>query len=242
VTYNFGNSIVREFYCLQDNEYINLPSQVPAIYLFSNYPSLTAARNGTGATATLDYWTHSNTSPFKRQFTFSAVADPEPTSETRSRGYWEVINFVLQGSGDTQTVIRELELERPEALESVPSTVYSDCTQIFPHISSYLTQSQVEAYISLAEDHFKLDLKKRGLDWGRVYRLKEIRIPIAYKTLALALRGQLLRDPALTDVVEYFDNEYNLKIAGIQLPYDPDNDGTAEQSVTAEPAYARITR
>ncbi len=240
MSYNFGNSIVREFYTLQDNDYINLPSQAPAIYLFNEKPSIDAARAGTDAVKTVSYWIEQAYSPFKRQYTITPVDDPAPTSTTKSRGYWEAINYVLS-SGQAVTNLREITIERPESHEAVPGTTYIDCTNIFPQISSYLTIAQVETYIALAINHFKLDLKKQGLDWGRVRDLDEIKIPIAYKALALGLRGQVIRRPELAELVDSFNEEYNQKLAGIQVPYDTENDGETV-TVEAKPRSMRIAR
>lgn len=225
MTETFGQSITREFFCLSDNEYINLPSQAPSIYLFSALPSMAVARAGTGADQSVSYWTEYGVSPFKRTWSYTAIADPQPTSSTTTRGYWEAVNFVINGAQKV-TELRQIIVERPEGHDSTISTTASDVRNLWTPVTSYYeADSTLDIFIGLAVDHFKIDLKRRGLDWGRVQRLKEIRIPIAYKALAIAMRGQIGRDPQFEDLVRGFEAEYAAGIASITLPYNEENDG-----------------
>lgn len=226
MTFNFGQSITREFYALSDNDYINLPSQAPAMYLFSALPTLAVARAGTGATSSLAYWTHSDAEPFKRSYSWPAVDDPSPTSDVSSRGYWEAINYVINNTGQKITEIRPLTIQRAETHDSTVTTDADLVRGLWSPINTYYPKdSQLEAFIDLAIDHFKLDLHKRDLVWGKVQNLKEIRIPIAYKTLVLAMRGQVGRNQAIADLVTEWEAEYQAYSANIKLPYDEENDG-----------------
>lgn len=242
MTYNFGQSISREFYALADDDYINLPSQAPTLYLFSTLPSMVAARAGTGASSSLSYWTHSDAEPFKRTYTWPAVDDPAPTSSVSNRGYWEAINYVINNSGQKITEIRPLTIQRAETHDSTVTTDADLVRSLWSPINTYYPKdAQLETFIDLAIDHFKLDLLKRNLVWGKVQNLKEIRIPIAYKTLVLAMRGQVGRREGIADLVAEWEAEYQAYSATIKLPYDQDNDGNTVE-VEASSQAIRIQR
>ena len=238
----FGRSISREFYALSDDAYINLPSQAPALYLYSALPGLSAARAGTGAIASAAYWSETQSTPFKRSYTWSAISDPDPTSSTTSRGYWEVINYISVTGGQQITEIRPITIERADTHDSVVNTDSELMRSLWTPISTYYpSDAQLELFISLAVDHFKLDLAKRDLEWGKVQGLKAIRIPIAYKALFIAMRGQVGRNAALADIVNEFESEYQAYSAAIKLPYDEANDGNVV-TVTPVSHSVRIER
>jgi hypothetical protein len=235
----FGKSITREFYALEDNEYISLPSQAPAIYLFGSQPSLTDARAGTNAVQTIAYWSEVLAAPYKRAYTYTPIDDATPTATERTKEYWEAINFVAS-SGQKLTVVRSLTLERPESHDTIVPTSIDDVTALFVPITTYYNDGQIETFIGLAVDHFKLDLKARDIDFGRVQQLSEVRIPIAYKALAIALRGQIRRDPTFAELVDQFESEYSTRIAQIKLPYD--EEVTGELTETGLEQTVRIIR
>jgi hypothetical protein len=228
VTETFGRSIISEFYALSDDEYINLPSQVPAIHLFDAYPSALDAQTGTGALQTKDFWTHSDTDPFKRQVALDPVDDPDPTGAVVCRGYWLAFNYIINNAGQKLTSVRELIIQRPETQDSVVPTDAQDLKDLWPWITSYYSDdSKLTKFIDLAISKFKLDLRRRDIDWGRVQRLKEIGLPIAYKALAIAMDGQQGRHPDLPQLVGRWEAEYSAGLASIKLPVDENLDGKA---------------
>lgn len=230
--YNFGKDITRSFYPLEDNEPINLPSQSPSIYLFEDQPSIEEARSGVGAiAAAIAYWTESGTAPYARTYTIPAIPDPNPESATPTcLGYWEAVNYVAQVSGQVQTKLRTIELQKGKATESVPGATYTDLLILYPEIDGYVEAASVlTGYIDLAEDLIKLELRSFNIDWGDVESLKDLRIPSMFLAIKHHAQGQLQTEGDKWDIrAKICQAEYDKVMADIKIKYDSDGDGLAE--------------
>lgn len=205
----FQASISRTFYALAGNEPYQLPSQVPALYLFDALPELAAAQAGTGAIDSATNWAQSTDTPFPNTYSFDPVTEPEPgITDDFSQTYYEAINFVLETGGATQTIVRALQLNKVREQEDQPDATVALIKEIFPAINSYLADTEVDDYIKLALDEVKIDLLAQGWEWHRAVELPNIRLAVAYRAISLGALGQIrTRD----DRHEIRYNEFNAK-------------------------------
>jgi len=241
MSYNYGKSITRNFYPLEDDEPIELPSQAPAIYLYSSLPTLADAQAGTGAIAShsISYWEPQAVTPYARSWTFPPIANPSPNSATSPRGYWEVINFVSAPGGQRQTVINQLVLERTQALPEIPGTTKADLKRVWPGISTYITDSQLDDFLQLAMEEMQSDFQAKGFDWGTIKNLSRARLALAFKTIELANLSQFKEENDRFHLrFKEFQNKYNNAIATSGIESDTDGDGAAD--VPAEIASRTI--
>lgn len=225
----YGKAITRSFIADDGAAYITLPTQNPAIYLFpyGTIPSRAEALAGTGALQTVTTWTQTNTEELT--YTYSAVSDPDTSSNMLEREYWEAINYVLTTSGQVQTKLRMLIISRAEVLESVPGLTPDDVKNAWPGVTNYITDAQLASFVSLAEAEMR-----RGIGitkWGRLSRLIDARICLGYKAIEMAAASQVVKGNAdkFVWMVEYFGNKYNEAISKIDLPIDTDGDGRPEE-------------
>jgi hypothetical protein len=229
MTYNFGRSITRQLFPTEGDEPISLPSQSPSIYLFTEMPSLEDAAAGTGAFSTISYWTHALTEPYPRTYSIPPIYDPEPTGSTPSRGYWEAINYVHAAGGQTRTLLRQFDVERGEALDSQPGTTRQDVIDAYPAITNYLSEPQIDEFISIALVLLKVDLEASGMRWSRIKDLHKTKLALTFRTIAEGSLSQV-KDP--NDRFAFRAAEYERKykniLSKITLPYDKDGDGEAE--------------
>jgi hypothetical protein len=239
----FGKSTTRQFVADDGQDYLDLPSQVPSIFLFSSFPSADAAINGSGAFSTINYWIHDRTKA-DRVYTIPAILDPEPTGAIRSRDYYEAINFILESGGQIQTKVRSFEVHRADGTDSRPSTTKEDILDVWPGITAYINDYDLSRGLIVAETELRMDLEKKGLIWGRIYQLDRCKYALGYKVIANAAAGQVAKGNSdkFTWIVDYFTKKYNDAMAGLELPHDRDADGKAEEVVTPGQAYSVITR
>lgn len=222
----FGKDISRVFFPLEDNEPLNLPSQVPALYLYETRPNYTDAAAGTGALQSLTYWTHDENTPFPRSFTWNAVDDPSPSTQAQAKTYYEAINFRTQASEQIQTLVRSLTLERVQELDSVPGTSIQDLKDAYPGISNYLTDAQLEEILEDALEEFKIDLEGKGIEYHKVYDLRKSRLALAYKAISLSMLSQIReRDDKHNFRYEEYKEKYTAIMNLITIPIDTDSDG-----------------
>lgn len=231
--YLFGQSISRTFFALQDNEPLNIPSQAPALYLFNDRPTFEAASLGTDAVQTLNYWGHDTTTPFPRSYTWEPVANPSPNGGVYIKRYWEGVNWYNDLAQQIQTIIRPLELEAAEELDSIPGTSIDDIKSAYPAISSYLTDAQLTFQLTTAIDEFKLDLEARGYQYHQLYNLKKARIALAYLAIANASFTQFQN---IDDKFYVRWEKYNAKYSALmaKMNFEVDVDGDNEPDGNAE--------
>lgn len=243
MTHVFGAPVQRKFYPLSGSDPVSLPSQSASIYLFSSQPSLADAAAGTGAVATQNYWLQGTASPYPCLYSFNQITDPEPTSSVDSRTYWEAINFVLQLGSQTQTHVRAFDVERSYSGESIPGTNVTDIKEAYPAISNYLDDNEIGDLLSITEEEFKLDLEAKGVSYARVYDLQKARLALAYKTIALAMLGQI-RDQGDKHQFRYdeYSKLYSVALGRLTLPVDTNKDGAKDTEVKPRQGYWTILR
>lgn len=236
MSYIFGKDIERVFYPHAGKEPINLPSQVAEIYLFSSQPTMTEAINGTNAipSHTVSYWEHNTISPYGRKYTIPAIADPDVDSAIPKRGYWQAINFYAKISAQKQTLLEYFEVRRAEGVPEVPSTSKYDLKNIYPAISSYVTDQQLENFIDIALDQIKLELKNKGVEYQTIDNLKDLKLALAYKTISLVSLSQI-KEPTDRFALRYdeFKTMYHQTMKLITLVSDSNSDGTIDTETPA---------
>lgn len=236
--YIFGKDISRVFYPTENDVPLSLPSQTPTIYVFDRKPSLTEAAAGTGAIKTISTWSQDTSSPYGCTYTITAIDDPQPTSLTDYKEYWEALNFYAKVGADVAPVIRKITLSRILGQDSQPGTSITDLKNIYPAISAYLSDAQLTQFLTIALDEIKLTLKAKGLDWAKLHELYELKLALAYKAITLCSLSQI-REPEDRFAVRWktFSDMYESLITNIKLSYDSDGDGEAEAPVEAKRGY-----
>lgn len=242
--YNFGADIIRTFYPMENDKPINLPTQTPAIYLFTSAPTRAAAAEGNGAAATISTWNESSVYPYPRKYTVSAIADPSPTGGTSDVQYWLAINFVTKTSGQTQTLIQSIWLRRTEGTATHPNVKAHDLATISPDIRKYhKDDAQLEEFVRAAEEHLRLQFLAKGYRWDRLKRLDQLKLPLIYKALSMAFLELYRRpdDPFDRRQREY-EKRYQDAMAMITIPYDTDGDASADQGAQPVKNYIIASR
>lgn len=231
-SYIFGKDITRKFYPLEDGEPINLYSQAPAIYLFESRPTMAAARAGTNALQSVLYWSESATTPYPKTYTIAAVDDPAPESQNPPCSYyWEAINFYAKSGGQLLTELRTIELEKVKATESVPGTTAADLKIIYPAIENYsISDTELEGFITAAQDEIKRDLKKNGIEWGNVEGLKDLKYALTFLSIQYHSESQIVTaDDKFAIRAEIYARKYEKALASISIKHDTDNDGMPDE-------------
>lgn len=231
--YLFGQSISRAFFALQDNEPVNIPSQAPTLYLFTDRPTFSAASIGTNALQTKAYWTHSDTSPYPRYYTWDPVPNPSPNGGEYVKQYWEGINWYNDLAHQIQTIIRPLELEAAQELDSIPGTSVQDIKDVYPKIGAYLSDSELGAHLTIAIDEFKNDLEAKGIEYHQVSKLRKVKYALAYKAISVSSLSQIqeVNDKHYIRW-ETYDNMYRSLLSRISMPVDRDGDNLPDETVS----------
>lgn len=241
--YVFGKDIVRSFYPLENDLAFAIPTQNPRIYLFTSNPSLTVASSGSGAAQSITSWNQQESEPYGCTYTFTAVNDPSPTGTTDYQQYWEAINYVPKVGVTIAPLIRTFYVRRLLALESVPSTSTQDLKDIYPAITSYLTESQLVKMLAAAQEDMKLDLEVSGLKWSKIYDLYKTKLGLAFKTISLAALSQIV-EANDRHAIRYdeFEKKYQKVITSIKLPYDTNGTGAPGEPRELKRAYYIASR
>jgi hypothetical protein len=229
VSYNFGKDISRKLYPEENGKPINLPVQTPTIYLFDSQPTLADAQAGTGSVQTCSSWTQATVEPWALTYSFTAINDPDPTSATPSLTYWEALLYTLKTSGQAQTLLRTIEIERVAGAPEQPETTTEDLVNIYPAITAYATEQQLKEHLAIAIQEIKTELESKGIEWAHVANLSKLKLALAYKTISMVALSQIRERQ---DKHEYryveFDNKYQAQMQTIKLKIDEDQDGTYE--------------
>lgn len=227
--YSFGASFTRRLFPLDgDNFAYELPTQSPTIYIFSDMPTRAEAAAGTGALETISSWTENASSPYDRSWTVSAIDDPDATSGTQSKRYYEAINYD-PGSGTAHVIIRSFILQRLEALDEVPGTTVADLKEVYPAIDNYASDSELANFLQVALEEMIIDMESSGIPYSRVSQLSKTKLALAYKTIVLVSASQV-KNPADRFVwrVEHYAKKAKDILNGLQLPVDVSGDGVPD--------------
>lgn len=221
--YPFGQNITYWFYPLLDDDTASIPAavqtQTPAIYVFDeNVPTRADALSGFNSLQSVTSWTWSSNKK-AWSFTIPAVVDPHPDSNIPTRTYWLSINFVLQAAGQTQTVIKPLQLERVAGHDRVISVNEEDLRTYFPQVDAYSSDIQRRAYIDQATAEVKSYLRTKGYEWAKITRPDRLDLCVVYKALAMIMLSQI-QEPGDKFSIKYQEYKGNYQIAIDSLKFE----------------------
>jgi len=171
------------------------------------------------------------------------IEDPEPDGTDNAQGYWLAVNFIAQASGTKQTVLQSITLERIRPTDGIPGVAASDLKDIYPAIASYITDNQLGAFLSIAQDEVRAELESKGFDWTRLFTLSKLALPIAYKTIALAALSQI-KEPGDKWELRFntFSERYDQISKAITMQQDTDLDNAPDELMKPRTTYAVISR
>ena len=231
--YPFGQNITYWFYPLLDNDTAVVPSavqsQTPSIYVFDeSIPNRSNAASGSGSIQTISSWTWSAQKQ-AWSFTVQAVNDPYPDSNIPTRTYWIALNFILQSAGQTQTVIKPLQLERVVGHDKVVLVTEEDLRAYFPQIDAYSSDIQRKAFISQALVEIKGELRAKGYEWAKITRADRLDLCVIYKALAMVMVGQI-QEPGDKFSIKYqeYKNGFQSNLDSLKFEYQQMEGGTIE--------------
>lgn len=237
----YGKANVVQISLLDSEGLELLPSNDnPTIYLFSSFPDRTAAAAGTGAVQTISAWTGTGTD---RAITIAAVSDPEPTSNTRHKEYYLGINFTLAASGQVQTLIEQVIFERALAQIDNLSITAQDAKNIYPAISSYLSDAQITSYIVGSTEELKTELKAKAIDWASVKNPRDFKRVIIYRAIADASFSQIQeQDDKFSKRYDAYQERAKKLLTAIDAIIDTDKDGVPDTAAPSKPNYYIMVR
>lgn len=233
--FTYGKDITHKVTFLDGNGVEITPSDdAPNIYLFDAFPSRNVAIAGTGA---LDSgsWTGSGST---RAIAFDAVTDPDPNSATHFKEYWIAINFTAEASGQSQCVVEKIRIERTWTQDPRLSIAAQDAKDVYPAISSYLSDDQITQYLIGAIDDLKTDLEAKGVEWQTVCNATKFKRAAIFRAIADASLSQHREqgDKFEKRYVEY-SKKYEIQLTAINVIVDDDGDGEPEEIKEARPSY-----
>lgn len=234
--YPFGQNITYWFYPLLDNDTASIPvavqGQTPAIYVFddNDVPSRSDALSGSGSIQSITSWTWSAQKK-AWSFTISAISDPHPDSNITTRVYWIAINFILQTAGQTQTIIKALQVERVAGHDRVVSVTEENLRTYFPQVDAYSSDVQRKAYISQATEEIKGELRSKGYDWAKITRADRLDLCVTYKALSLIMLGQI-QEPGDKFSIKYAEYKANFQsnLDSLRVEYQQMEAGSIENA------------
>jgi hypothetical protein len=233
--YPFGQNITYWFYPLLDNDTAVVPSavqaQTPSIYVFDeSVPSRGNAASGSGSLQTVSSWTWSAQKK-AWSFTIQAINDPHPDSNITTRVYWIALNFVLQSGGQTQTVIKPLQLERVLGHDKVVTVTEEDLRAYFPQIDAYSSDVQRKAFIAQAIVEIKGELRSKGYEWAKITNADRLDLCVIYKALSMVMVGQI-QEPGDKFSIKYqeYKNGFQSSLDSLKFEYQEMEGGTIENA------------
>ena len=241
MAYNFGRAITYELFILEGDDqegYVSLNgvTDTPTIYVFDSKPTREQARNGTGLTPlqTIVFWsnvTKDSTTATGKQFTITAISDPDPTSSKNRYTYWLGINFPLIDSGQVQTIVRALPMQRADLHHEPVGVTKADLEEIFSTIDAIASTAEQESKIQVAVENVKQDLEADGFEWAQIWEPDDLNKIVAYRALSMIMVEKIADtgDKWETRYREYKKQSSDF-LDGLKLKYIADQGGTEPQS------------
>lgn len=198
MSYVFDRDFTYDLFPLNplSREYEDMSSvtSAPTIYIFGEdeKPTYAQAQAGTGAIATISTWVdvELNGNHGKR-ISIDGIADPEPDSHVERRLYWLGINYKLDPSEATVTLVRALPLIRATLHDEPVSTSRSDLSAIYKDISVIASDDQQDDAIVKAISLIRQELEADGFLWAKIWRPKELNDAVAFKALSMIMFGEM---------------------------------------------------
>lgn len=227
--YPFAQDLTVTFYPIVGDEKVTPSGDSPSIYYFDddNKPDRDDALNGTNAInsgSAITSWSNTSDGDGK-SFTVPAIPDPDSSDDKEVYTYWLGVNFTLETSGDTVTVIRALPMRRVDAHLETLVLSDSDLTERWPAVDDYtVDSSQRDAFIDDAIEDIKEELWNKGYEWARIHEADRLKAAAVYRTLAMIALSQIREENDRFGVLHRsFMESYQKKISRLRMLYDSDN-------------------
>lgn len=240
----FGRDLSRTFIAYENNEPCSI-QQLLSVSLFSSIPSLSDAQSATGALISQGFgFAGQSVNPFAVTYTLPATADPSPGSFRQAWQYWEAINFRLTSGAQIQTEFRGVVFERAVGGDVVPQTTASDAEGIFPAIQAYVTEAQINQFITNALEQMQIDMEGSGVEWAQARQLKKYKLTLGYLVVAMASESQITgkNGEAHAARATMFRKMYDGNMKKIKLPYDSIKSGEATETKNGSTAFWSVPR
>ncbi len=222
---------------------IQLPTQTPSIYIFTDNPTLSDARDGTGAAQTVSTWSQNASSPYECTYTIDAIDDPDPESAIPYRTYYEAINFTVESGEQVQTVVRTIDIERASGGAENASVVYTDLVEVYPAITAYASNNQLGSFINIATDNIEMKLKGKGVRWSDIQNVDELKRAIAYRSIQLLSESQIVNgDDKFSIRAQLYKDKTAESLTDVELFIDTNRDGIPDQVAKPNSRYVIVAR
>ena len=123
-------------------------------------------------------------------------------------------------------------------------TSAEDVKTIWPAVTSYFSDADIERYLPVALFEFQNDLEKAGKEYAKYTDLSKAKYALAYKCISEMAAAQVMKGnpDKWVWMVDYFKEKYGSALAGLDFPYDSDGDGTADTEERTVETHVVIAR
>lgn len=212
----------------------------PVIYIFRDKPDRSSAIAGTGAIQTISSWSAGSIADSKA-ISVSAITDPHISDVQTDKVYYAAVKYTLVASGQVQTDIIPFTIGRASGTPDNFNISVTLIKEIYPAISNYLTDSQIDDKLDQTIDEVRLELEAKGHKWDKILRKDLLYLPIAYRTIANCSLSQIVEQD------DKFDYRYNLfmklyleYLQNLTLAEDNNNDGEADKNISLETDFSIV--
>ena len=218
-SYIYGKDLTFQLYTFEDKTAIpTLPAQTVTGYVFTEAPSRSQAKTGSGSLST---FTKILSGSEAFICTVPAISDPYPEDAVQFRVYWVAVNFIVATSKQVQTVIRAIKVERVSAQDSRIGVTVETLEAKYPTILSYTTTEELQATIDLATIDLVDDLTNKGFDWNKIYHPDQLFNALLVRSLESFYTSQINRDgDKFTILASKAGQRYQSIINSLKLDYD----------------------
>jgi hypothetical protein len=222
--YIFGKAFKYQFYPLNDDKFVDIQAITApdSIYIFSEQPSITEAKAGTGNLQQISTWSDIKDGNGK-EIDVAAIEDPDDEAEWQRYDYWIAINTPLESGGDVQTIIRHLPIGRIRAHHKPVTVDNNDLQKIYSTIDTIASDVDQKNAIQLAILEAQKTLQTSGYEWGEIWEPQELNIAISYMAVGSLMREQI-REPQddWFDKAEYYEDKGLGLLKNITLKFTTD--------------------
>lgn len=223
--YPFGQEFIVNVYAWNDGQLLqNIPAQTITTYLFRTQPNFDEALAGTGALATISTTYTSG----DIALTVPAIDCPNDMNAVDANyqyDYWLAINFVLESSEQTQTIIRAIQLQTVHLTDQTPNVTAEDIKTLCPRISTYFDDDDLAAFIATASELVQEALRKRNLAFNFIGRLDRLQPLIKFKAIELAYSSEIQgMNDKFSALAAIYRDGYENALGGLKVEYGLMND------------------
>lgn len=237
--YNFGRAFTYEVHVNDANgDTIDISDATfVSAYIFSTKPSRDDALDGTSAVQTIADWTIVST---YATLAVSEIEDPSTGSEFMRYSYYVAISFKFDGSTQTQTIIKELPIERITSQQSIIGVTYSDVLAFFPTLSRYFSNvNDITSMITATEEEMKVELSGAGFEWANIWHPKALASAVKFRVLSnICLMQSVDAGDEWNEKYTEYGRLYRNLIDSTKLEYDKTQSG----SIEAKPSMSSFIR